>query len=126
MCLRPRVCMAFMLCFWLFARVQAVNAQQGVFAPPDPAPPARNTAQVLGHPAEASVWTSASDAVGLIRLDVTVHDEKGNLVPGLPPSDFTLLENEKPDKILSFRAFEGGAKTAEPPIEVILFLDTIG
>lgn len=75
--------------------------------------------------ARTSAWASASDAVGLIQLDLTVHDEKGNPVSGLAATDFTLLENDKPDKILSFRAFDGVSNPNEPPVELILFLDTI-
>jgi VWFA-related protein len=76
-------------------------------------------------PARTGAWASASDAVGLIQLDLTVHDEKGGPVSGLAATDFTLLENDKPDKILSFRAFDGVSNTSDPPVELILFLDTI-
>jgi hypothetical protein len=35
---------------------------------------------------------TASDAVGLIQLDVTVHDEKGSLLSGLAASDSQVAE----------------------------------
>jgi len=112
MSLRPRICVALGLWLWFVVRVQPADAQQGVPALPDPTPASRPQ-------------QTASDAVGLIQLDVTVHDEKGSPVSGLAASDFTLLENDKQDKILSFRAFDEVAKTTDAPVKLILFLDTI-
>ena len=124
MSLRTRMCMALGLWLWFFVPFQRASAQQGVSALPDsvPASHPQPTAPVS---APAGATTSTSDAAGFIRLDLTVHDEKGSPVPGLAATDFTLLENDKPDKILSFRAFDGVSKAADAPVELILFLDTI-
>ncbi len=67
-----------------------------------------------------------SDSVqGLINLDVVVTDNSGKAIPGLGPKDFTLLDNHQPQKILSFRSFDGVSAKPEPPVEVILVVDTI-
>jgi VWFA-related protein len=124
MSLRPRICIALGLSLWLFVQVQWADALQGVSALPDPTS-ASHPQQSAQAPALAGAWASASDAVGLIRLDLTVHDEKGNPVSGLAATDFTLLENEKLNKILSFRAFDRVSKTSDAAVELILFLDTI-
>ena len=38
----------------------------------------------------------------LVLVNVTVRDRNGNLVKGLKPEDFTILEDNKPQKIVSF------------------------
>ena len=38
----------------------------------------------------------------LVLVNVTVKDKSGNFVPGLKPEDFTILEDNKPQKIVSF------------------------
>ena len=38
----------------------------------------------------------------LVLVNVTVRDKNGNFVPGLKPENFTVLEDNKPQKILSF------------------------
>jgi VWFA-related protein len=38
----------------------------------------------------------------LVLVNVTVRDRSGNLVKGLKPEDFTILEDNKPQKIVSF------------------------
>jgi VWFA-related protein len=119
-----RVLTCMMVVLSISQLVCGAVARKASFAFPD-SPPSSSPPQPEPAPAEAGAWASASDALGLIRLDVTVHDEKGDPVPGLAPADFTLLENHKPDKILSFGAFDGVSKTTEPPVELILLLDTI-
>ncbi len=61
----------------------------------------------------------------LITLDVAVTDKSGKPIPGLQQQDFTLLDNKQPTKILSFNAVQGGAATADPPVEVILLVDEV-
>ncbi len=128
--LRLRICVTVVLSLGSIVRVQRAAAQS-VARPdfPEPAPASRPSQLPASRPSQLEVApiqarASASDAAGLIRLDVVVHDEKGNPVSGLPASDFALFENEKPDKVLSFREFYGAAKIAEPSVEAILFLDT--
>jgi len=68
----------------------------------------------------------ASDAAqGLINLDVVVTDNSGKTIPGLGPKDFTLLDNHQPQKILSFHSFDRVSAKPDPPVEVILVVDTI-
>jgi VWFA-related protein len=62
---------------------------------------------------------------GLIKLDVVVTDQSGKPVTGLGPNDFTLLDNGQPNKILSFQAFDGVSAKPDPPVEVILLIDTV-
>jgi VWFA-related protein len=62
---------------------------------------------------------------GRIHLDVVVTDKSGKPVSGLDLKDFTLLDNNQPAKILSFHAVGGTVQKAEPPVEVILVLDTV-
>ena len=38
----------------------------------------------------------------LVLVNVTVRDKSGNLVQGLKPEDFTILEDNKPQKVVSF------------------------
>ncbi len=38
----------------------------------------------------------------LVLVNVTVKDKNGHFVPGLKPEDFTILEDNKPQKIVSF------------------------
>jgi VWFA-related protein len=60
-----------------------------------------------------------------LTLDVVVTDKSGKPIPGLEQQDFTLLDNKQPTNILSFDAIQGGAATADPPVEVILLVDEV-
>jgi len=60
-----------------------------------------------------------------MTLDVVVTDKSGTAVSGLQQQDFTLLDNKQPSKIVSFHAVEGGAATADPPVEIILLVDEV-
>ncbi|MFY9853014.1 MAG: VWA domain-containing protein [Terracidiphilus sp.] len=62
---------------------------------------------------------------GPIYVDVVVTDKAGTPVSGLELKGFTLLDNNQPGKILSFQAFGAGAQKANPPVEVILLVDTV-
>jgi VWFA-related protein len=62
---------------------------------------------------------------GLIKLDVLVTDSSGKPVPGLHSSDFALLENGQPNRIVSFHAFDGVSALPESPVEVILVIDML-
>jgi VWFA-related protein len=62
---------------------------------------------------------------GRVHLDVLVNDSADKPVPGLGPLDFTLLDNNQPTKILSFRSFDGVNVKPNPPVEVILLFDTV-
>ena len=74
-------------------------------------------------PAASSPATSTTE--GLIKLDVVVSGEAGEPVAGLESKDFSLLDNGAPQTIVSFHAFDGITVGAEPPVEVILVIDTL-
>src|ERR1700733_2827279 len=38
----------------------------------------------------------------LVLVNITVKDKNGKFVEGLKPEDFTILEDNKPQKVLSF------------------------
>ena len=94
-----------------------------------------DTGGVLPQPSSASAaglqearhsLSSMSDATqGLIMLDVVVTDKSGKPITGLGSTDFTLMENGRPNKILSFHAFDGISTKPYPPVEVILLIDTL-
>jgi VWFA-related protein len=73
--------------------------------------------------AVASPATIATE--GLIKLDVVVTGKEGKPAAGLEPQDFTLLDKEQPQKILSFQAIDGRTTNPDPPVEVILVIDTM-
>ena len=62
---------------------------------------------------------------GRFHLDVRVTERSGRPISGLGPQDFTLLDENKPRRILSFRSFDGVQVRANPPVEVLLLLDTV-
>lgn len=62
---------------------------------------------------------------GKIKLDVMVDDGAGKPVSGLQPLDFKILDNAQPRKVMSFRAFSDSGVKPDPPVEVILLLDTL-
>ncbi len=64
------------------------------------------------------------DFEGRIKLDVVVTDDLGKPVTGLGPSDFKLADNDQPRKILSFHSYDGLNVKPDPPVEVILVIDT--
>ena len=104
---RLRICVVL-----LFGALDLACAQHGTRPTPD-------TRIAASH-------AYASDrAEGLIKLDVTVTDAAGKPAAGLNAANFRLLENGREQKILSFDAFNGLASRSEPPVKIILLLDTI-
>jgi VWFA-related protein len=67
---------------------------------------------------------SAVTPEGRIKLDVLVTNAAGKPVAGLEPQDFKVLDGNQPRRILSFRSFDGITVKPDPPVEVILVLDT--
>jgi VWFA-related protein len=51
----------------------------------------------------------------LVLVNVTVRDKSGNFVPGLKPENFTILEDNKPQKVMSFDVEN---VDAVPPLDV--------
>jgi VWFA-related protein len=78
-----------------------------------------------GSPVEAASGDLRDRPEGLIKLDVMVTDAAGNPAAGLSASDFRLFENGREQKILSFQAFTGRGAGTEPPVKVILLIDTL-
>ena len=60
-----------------------------------------------------------------ITLDIAVTDRSGKPVPGLQQQDFTILDNKKPQTILSFREAGESNKAADPPSQAIVLIDAI-
>lgn len=80
-----------------------------------------------GDGQRAAAPSSASErADGLIHLDALVTNSSGTPVTGLKGNDFTLLDNGKPETILSFQGFDGVVAKADPPVKILLVIDTLG
>ena len=98
------ICLILILCLPALPRAQQAGAAAGAVAQAAPTP----------VPAE-----------GRIKMDVVVPDHAGKPVSGLELSDFTLLDNGQPTKIISFRATNGTVRQGAPPAEVILLIDSV-
>lgn len=94
-------------------RLPGAAQSQPAASPQDP---------VLTHRPPPSPASKVAPA-GRIQLDVVVTDAAGVAVNGLEPWDFKLLQDDQPRKILSFHSY-GGSVKPDPPVEVILLLDT--
>jgi VWFA-related protein len=112
-------CFAILLCIPTLAFAQGSVGMKGLS-------PAQGQALVqvpalAPRPAPAP----ASDATeGLIHLDMVVTDKAGKAVSGLALKDFTLLDDGRPSKILSFHAIDAVAQAPSRPVEIILLIDT--
>jgi len=62
---------------------------------------------------------------GIIQLDVTVTDASGTPVAGLDRADFTLFDNDKPAKILTFHECDQAVQKPDAPTDLILVLDQL-
>jgi VWFA-related protein len=61
-----------------------------------------------------------------ITLDVQVTDKSGKPIRGLREQDFTLLDDKRPQKIVSFHAVDVETPaTSDPPVEIVLVVDAI-
>jgi hypothetical protein len=81
--------------------------------------PAKGPVQVA--PAQAAPVTGVGKAAAKsesddrnVHLDVVVTDKAGRPAPGLSVTDFTLLDNDRPRKIVSFQAHAPGIQAAGP------------
>jgi VWFA-related protein len=126
--LSRRVCLAFVVCLPVLLRAQqspapgAVAEQSQAASQSAPQAPAVSAATPT---TAVSPRSAPNNGEGRIHLDVVVTDKAGNPVSGLSLQDFTLLDNNRPNKILSFRPSGGSAQKADPPVEVIVLLDTV-
>ncbi len=99
----------------------AATASQAGREPASPSSNLPNPVLVNRPPPRQAASVTAE---GRIHLDVLVSDSAGKPVLGLGPSEFKILDNNQPRKILSFRSFDGIAVKPSPPVEVILLIDT--
>ena len=112
MSMLQRVCLVLFLCFPVL-----LSAQQSAAPASSPQPPAPSLSLALAPAPESRQ--------GRIGLSVVVTDKSGKPVSGLELKDFTLLDNNQQGKILSFHAFDGTVHSDDPPVKVILLLDTV-
>jgi VWFA-related protein len=96
----------------VFISLQLVLAQ---------APAGSKEKQLTPRPPEMA--ETALQAQRHISLDVVATDSKGSPISGLQQQDFTILDNNQPQKMLSFAALQGAK--ADPPVEVILLIDLV-
>jgi len=94
------------------------DAQSGAGVPPVSA---RRDPQLKERPTAPKSATE----IGGIHLDVVVTDGAGNPVVGLEPNDFTILDNDRPQKILNFQHARGSTLAGEPFVQVFVVLDTV-
>ena len=64
-------------------------------------------------------------AQGLISIDVSVTDHAGKPISGLSQKDFALLDNNRPQKIVTFQAFDGAIAQPASSLEVVLVIDEL-
>ncbi len=62
---------------------------------------------------------------GAIKINAVVTDAAGQPVMDLQPWDLKLMDNGKPERILSFKKFDGVQVMPQPPVEVILVMDMV-
>jgi VWFA-related protein len=103
--------------FWLFLILfLPLSAVSGQNTPPP---------QLQPRPAGPSVPAPVS-LDRQITLDVQVTDKSGSPIRGLQKQDFTLLDDNRPQNILTFQAADrAAASTADPPVETILVVDAV-
>jgi VWFA-related protein len=87
--------------------------------------PALQVEQSPFGPLEVEPGPMPDPTQGIIRLDIVVTDDAGNPVSGLSAKDFTLLDNGRPQPIVSFHDFDGIASKPDPPVQVILVIDEL-
>ncbi len=108
---------AGVLCILLFAAVSNQNAF-GVWAQsPD------TTSPIQLIPRTKAEREQNYEAEHRISLIVQVTDSSGKLVPGLKAEDFSVLDNQKPQKVARFREVDGKTFTAD--VHVVVVLDAI-
>jgi VWFA-related protein len=116
--------LALYLCLPCLALAQLSAAQQGIGPESQVSPPGAPRDPVLTHRPPPKQPASVIPE-GRIKLDVVVTGDAGKPVTGLGPMDFKILDNDQPRKILSFRSFAGNDAKPNPPVEVILVVDTV-
>jgi hypothetical protein len=116
-----RVCLVFFLCLPSLSCAQPVAASSGAAGQSQPA----SSSQSPTTSPSAAPAPVAESSQGSIELNVVVADKSEKPVSGLGLSDFTLLDNNQPVKILSFQAIDGTVQTDVQPTRIIPLLDTV-
>jgi VWFA-related protein len=119
-----RYCALFLCCLCpLAGRGQSAGATSGAPTVVQPAPASAPAAPAA--PASPAADTAIPASGGGIHLDIVVTDRSGKPVSGLTASDFTLLDNNQPSRIVTFRAYDASANSADLPAQVIILFDTV-
>jgi len=97
------------------------SVPSGTATPVQPAPQSAPSGTVFTPSAAGDA--GAGSEVSRISLDVRVAEQSGKLVSGLAAEDFTVLDNGKPAKIRSYRAY---SKSDLPmQVQVLLVFDAL-
>ena len=100
------------------ARVFAATRESGQQQPAKPSPPPPQP-QPADSAAQPPIFRAG---INYVRVDVIISDKNGNPVADLQASDFDVLEDNKPQKIDTFKLIklDGGAADSikEPPKEI--------
>lgn len=123
--MRPSIRIGIALLFCLSSLVSSGQTPPAGTAPPTQVPPAsgQNGQVLTARP--VSPDSNSLPSSSTINLDVVVTDKSGKPIPGLALTDFTLLDNNQPARILSFHAYPATAQQPDPPVEAILLFDTV-
>ena len=81
----------------------------------------------LAWAAQQTDAVGAGEAAHLVKLAVVVTDKSGKPVQNLEQQGFTVYDNGKPAKIVSFRAPPTAAAPAakEPPAQIVIVIDEV-
>lgn len=60
-----------------------------------------------------------------LRLDVVVADKTGQTISNLRQADFTLLDNDRKQQLLSFQRVSGRNRTLDAGVQIIFVLDAV-
>jgi VWFA-related protein len=106
-----------------FLAIFAVALGQSSIQPTETPAPSGTTEQ---KPRQRKELPSEAVSVeGLIRLEVTVTNQAGKAIAGLPRVDFKLLDNDQPQKIVAFRTSKDVSTSADDSLTVVILLDTL-
>jgi VWFA-related protein len=103
--------LAIAILFWMCVGL----GQQAALSQPDPV--------LHPRPPKQAIIPGAIVPPGRIQLDAVVTDAAGKPIDGLNPWDFTVFDNEHPQKILTFHGYDGLNAKPDPPVEIILVID---
>jgi VWFA-related protein len=106
-----------LLCCPVFALAQQPASQQPT---PTQAQPGAKGPVLQPRPAPAP-----DSAAGQVQLDVLVEAKPGAPVSALEQKDFTILDDKKPQNILSFQAVDSFPTASAQEVQVVLLLDLV-